>query len=42
MAINLDALVISVVVQVIVVAPVLWFAGRVVVGRDKARFTDAV
>ncbi len=42
MAINLDALVISVVVQVIVVAPVLWLAGRVVVGRDKAKFTDAI
>jgi hypothetical protein len=42
MAINLDALLIQVVVSVILIAPFLWLAGRALVGKDKAKFTDAL
>jgi hypothetical protein len=33
---------ISVVVGIIVMAPVLWIAGRLLVGASKAKFTDAI
>lgn len=39
---NLDILLISVVVNIIVLTPVLWIAGRLLVGADKARFIDAL
>ena len=42
MAINLDMLVINVIISAIVLAPVLWLSGRLLVGKDKARFMDAV
>lgn len=42
MAINLDILVISIIVNIIIVAPVLWLAGRALVGKEKAKFTDAI
>jgi len=42
MAVNLDALVVSVIVNTIVIAPVLWLSGRALVGKDKAKFLDAV
>ena len=42
MAINLDALLINVVLSTIVLAPVLWFSGRIIVGERKARFIDAI
>lgn len=42
MAINLDMLVISIIINTIIVAPVLWLAGRALVGKDKAKFTDAI
>jgi hypothetical protein len=42
MAINLDALVISIIIRIIVLAPVLWISGRMLVGGQKAKFTDAV
>ena len=42
MAINLDVLVISIIINTIIVAPVLWLAGRALVGKDKAKFTDAI
>ena len=42
MAINLDVVVIQIIVGVIVISPVLWLSGRAVVGREKAKFTDAV
>ena len=41
-ALNLDILLISVVVNIIVLTPVLWIAGRLLVGADKARFIDAL
>jgi hypothetical protein len=42
LAINLDSLVISIVVNTIILSPVLWLAGRALVGKEKAKFTDAV
>lgn len=42
MAVNLDALAINVVVNIIVLSPFLWLSGRAVVGKKKAKFTDAL
>jgi hypothetical protein len=39
---NLVALLIQIVVGTIFVAPALWLAGRALVGKEKARFIDAV
>ncbi len=36
------ALLIQIVVGTIILAPVLWLAGRALVGKDKAKFTDAI
>ncbi|MGQ9507374.1 MAG: hypothetical protein ACUVTB_05895 [Candidatus Bathycorpusculaceae bacterium] len=33
---------IQIVVNIIVVAPILWLSGRLLVGKDKAKFTDAI
>jgi hypothetical protein len=35
-------LLIQIIVGVIFIAPVLWLAGRALVGKDKAKFTDAI
>jgi hypothetical protein len=42
MAVNLDVALIQIVVSVIVLSPVLWLSGRVLVGKEKAKFTDAI
>ncbi len=42
MAINLDALALHIIVNVIIASPFLWLAGRAVVGKEKAKFSDAV
>ena len=42
MAFSLDTLVINIIVGIIVLAPVLWIAGRLLAGKDKAKFTDAL
>jgi hypothetical protein len=42
LAINLVALIIHVVIDIILVSPVLWFSGRILVGGEKAKFTDAI
>ena len=42
MAINLDALLISIIVNTIIISPVLWLSGRAIVGKEKAKFTDAI
>ncbi len=42
MAFDLGSLLIQIVVGTIIVAPVLWLAGRALVGKDKARFLDAI
>lgn len=36
------SLLIQVVVAAVVLAPVLWFVGKIFVGKEKAKFTDAV
>ncbi len=46
MSLNVDSawvtLAVNVVVNVVVLAPVLWASGRLLAGKDKARFTDAL
>ena len=42
LAINLDALLINIVVNIIIVSPALWLSGRALVGKKKAKFSDAV
>jgi glycerol uptake facilitator-like aquaporin len=42
MAISLDTLVIQIIVGIIFLAPILWIAGRLIAGKDKAKFTDAL
>ena len=44
--INLDSaivnLIIQIIVNIIILSPVLWIAGRLLVGKDKAKFMDAL
>jgi hypothetical protein len=44
--INLDSaivhLIIQIIVNIVILAPVLWISGRLFVGKDKAKFTDAL
>jgi hypothetical protein len=42
MAFNLDTLAIHIIVNIIILAPVLWMSGRLLVGKDKAKFLDAI
>jgi hypothetical protein len=42
LAINLDALVVNIIVNTIILSPVLWLSGRALVEKGKAKFTDAV
>ena len=42
MAFDIVGTLIGVVVSVIIMSPVLWIAGRLLVGSAKAKFTDAV
>lgn len=42
LAINLDVLALHVIVNVIIIGPVMWLAGRILAGKDKAKFSDAV
>jgi hypothetical protein len=39
---DLIALLIQIVVGIIILAPILWIAGRLLAGKDKAKFTDAI
>jgi hypothetical protein len=39
---DLVALLIQIVVGTVVLAPVLWLAGRALVGKEKAKFLDAI
>jgi len=39
---DLFAFIVHVVVNVIILSPALWLAGRALAGRDKAKFSDAV
>jgi hypothetical protein len=40
--IDLVGLLVQIVVGIIILAPVLWLAGRALVGKEKAKFLDAV
>jgi hypothetical protein len=40
--INLMGLVIQIIIGIIIVAPILWLVGRSMVGKEKAKFTDAI
>jgi hypothetical protein len=44
--INLDSaiinLIIQIVVNIVILAPVLWISGRLLVGKEKAKFMDAL
>ena len=42
MAINLDQAVIHIIINIIIIGPVLWLAGRTLVGKQKAKFTDGL
>lgn len=45
MTINLEMVlpyIISVIVNIVILSPMLWIAGRSLVGEEKAKFTDAV
>jgi hypothetical protein len=39
---GLESLVIQIVVAAVVLAPILWIVGKSFVGKDKAKFTDAI
>jgi hypothetical protein len=39
---DLIGLLISIIVAIIIIAPVLWLVGRALVGKQKAKFTDAI
>jgi len=42
MPINLDQAIIHIIVNTIIIGPVLWLAGRALVGKQKAKFTDGL
>lgn len=42
MPLNLTSLLIEIIVSAIIVSPILWLVGRVLVGGQKAKFTDAI
>src|SRR3990170_7935134 len=39
---DLLGILIQIVISTIILAPVLWIAGRLLAGKDKAKFTDAL
>ncbi len=42
MAINLDAAVLHIIINTLIIGPVLWLAGRTLVGSQRAKFTDGL
>jgi len=40
--VDLISVIINLVISVIILSPVLWLVGRWLVGKDKAKFTDAI
>ncbi len=42
MALNLDAAVLHIIINTIIIGPVLWLAGRALVGGQKAKLTDGL
>jgi len=41
-ALNIVGFMIGLIISIVIVAPVLWLAGRALVGKEKAKFTDAI
>jgi len=39
---DITALLVSIIVNTIMISPVLWLSGRMLVGKEKARFIDSV
>ena len=46
MAINLDpllqSLIVNIILNVLIITPLLWISGRLIAGKQKAKFTDAL
>ena len=42
MAFDLIGIIVQIVIATVILAPVLWIAGRLIAGKDKAKFTDAL
>jgi len=42
MTIDLVSLIVNIIVSVIIISPFLWISGRSLVGKEKAKFTDAI
>ena len=42
LSVNLDSLIIHIIVNIIILSPALWLSGRILAGKAKARFGDAV
>lgn len=42
LGINLTNLLIQIIIGVIILSPILWLIGRALVGKQKAKFTDAI
>jgi hypothetical protein len=42
MAFDLGVLIVHIIVNIIILAPVLWLSGRLLVSKEKAKFTDAI
>ncbi len=40
--VNLDQVILHIAVNTIIIGPVLWLAGRALVGKKKAKFTDGL
>jgi len=39
---HLNFLLISIIVNIIIISPFLWLSGRALVGKEKAKFSDAI
>ena len=42
MSVSMTALIVTIVVNIIIISPSLWYAGRSIVGEKKAKFSDSV
>jgi len=40
--VSLDSLAVNIIINIIVISPFLWISGRALVGKEKAKFSDAV
>jgi hypothetical protein len=42
LAVSLEMLLLQVIVSTVIIGPILWIAGRLLVGKAKAKFTDGL